>query len=52
MARSDQPMKFAAMEAQWETSESPAPWSLVARIDQEQRRNTFNEGFLDYERKD
>ena len=23
----DQPMKFAAMEAQWETSESPAPWS-------------------------
>ena len=28
LAREDQPMKFAAMEAQWETSESPAPWSL------------------------
>ena len=26
----DQPMKFAAMEAQWEDSESPAPWSAIA----------------------
>jgi cytochrome d ubiquinol oxidase subunit I len=38
----DQPMKFAAMEAQWEDSESPAPWSLVAGIDEEERRNTFS----------
>ena len=42
VARIDQPMKFAAMEAQWETSESPAPWSLVARIDEDRRENTFN----------
>ena len=42
VAQADQPMKFAAMEAQWETSESPAPWSLVARIDEEQRRNSFS----------
>jgi cytochrome d ubiquinol oxidase subunit I len=35
-------MKFAAMEAQWETSESPAPWSLFALIDEDERRNTFN----------
>ncbi|WP_045233863.1 cytochrome ubiquinol oxidase subunit I [Deinococcus pimensis] len=42
VARYDQPMKFAAMEAQWETSASPAPWSLVANIDQENRRNTFS----------
>jgi cytochrome bd ubiquinol oxidase subunit I len=39
VARVDQPMKFAAMEAQWETSEAPAPWSLVAVIDEEGRRN-------------
>ncbi|SNT05766.1 cytochrome bd-I ubiquinol oxidase subunit 1 apoprotein [Geodermatophilus pulveris] len=42
VAREDQPMKFAAMEAQWETSESPAPWSLVAVIDEEDRQNTVN----------
>jgi cytochrome d ubiquinol oxidase subunit I len=42
VAREDQPMKFAAMEAQWETSESPAPWSLVAVIDQEARENTVS----------
>ena len=35
-------MKFAAMEAQWETSDSPAPWSLFAIIDQGQRENPFN----------
>jgi cytochrome d ubiquinol oxidase subunit I len=35
-------MKFAAMEAQWETSESPAPWSAIAIIDEAQRRNTFS----------
>ncbi len=38
-AREDQPMKFAAMEAQWEDSESPAPWSAVALIDEEEREN-------------
>ena len=38
----DQPMKFAAMEAQWETSTSPAPWSVIAVIDEEGRRNDFN----------
>ena len=42
VAREDQPMKFAAMEAQWETSESPAPWSLFAIIDEENRENDFN----------
>jgi cytochrome d ubiquinol oxidase subunit I len=42
VARADQPMKFAAMEAQWENSDSPAPWSLVALIDQDGRRNSFN----------
>jgi cytochrome d ubiquinol oxidase subunit I len=38
----DQPMKFAAMEAQWETSASPAPWSAIALIDEEGRRNEFS----------
>jgi cytochrome d ubiquinol oxidase subunit I len=38
----DQPMKFAAMEAQWETSASPAPWSAIAIINQEERRNEFS----------
>jgi cytochrome d ubiquinol oxidase subunit I len=42
VALQDQPMKFAAMEAQWETSPSPAPWSLFAVIDQETSKNTFN----------
>ena len=28
-------MKFAAMEAQWDTSASPAPWSAIAIIDEE-----------------
>jgi cytochrome d ubiquinol oxidase subunit I len=42
VAREDQPMKFSAMEAQWETSESPAPWSLVADINQQERRNDFS----------
>src|ERR671916_249776 len=42
VAREDQPMKFAAMEAQWETSESPAPWSLFAVIDEAERENTFS----------
>lgn len=38
----DQPMKFAAMEAQWETSASPAPWSAIAIINEEERRNEFS----------
>ncbi|GIG28358.1 hypothetical protein Cma02nite_09580 [Cellulomonas marina] len=42
VARVDQPMKFAAMEAQWETSDSPAPWSLVADIDERERENDFS----------
>ena len=41
-ARIDQPMKFAAMEAQWENSESPAPWSAIALIDEDGRTNTFS----------
>src|SRR4051812_46933018 len=41
-ARIDQPMKFAAMEAQWENSGSPAPWSALALPDSEQRRNLLN----------
>jgi cytochrome bd ubiquinol oxidase subunit I len=39
VARDDQPMKFAAMEAQWQDSEAPAPWSLVADINEAERRN-------------
>jgi cytochrome bd ubiquinol oxidase subunit I len=42
LAVRDQPMKFAAMEAQWETSGSPAPWSAVALINQEEQRNDFS----------
>ncbi|WP_298456746.1 cytochrome ubiquinol oxidase subunit I [uncultured Cellulomonas sp.] len=42
VARIDQPMKFAAMEAQWETSDSPAPWSMVAVIDEGEQRNPFS----------
>jgi cytochrome d ubiquinol oxidase subunit I len=38
----DQPMKFAAMEAQWEDSESPAPWSAIALINEQERRNDAN----------
>ena len=41
-ARDDQPMKFAAMEAQWEDSPPPAPWSLIADINEEERRNDFS----------
>ena len=38
----DQPMKFAAMEAQWEDSESPAPWSAIALVNDAERRNDAN----------
>jgi len=36
----DQPMKFAAMEAQWEDSESPAPWSAIALVNEQERATT------------
>ena len=42
VARYDQPMKFAAMEAQWEDAPSPAPESLLAIIDEQNRRNRAN----------
>ncbi len=42
VAREDQPMKFAAMEAQWEDSGSPASWSAVAVINEAERRNDFS----------
>lgn len=35
-----QPMKLAAMEALWETAD-PAPFTLVASIDQERRENSY-----------
>jgi len=38
----DQPMKFAAIEAVWETTESPAGLSLFALPSQEARRNLVN----------
>jgi len=35
----EQPMKFAAMEAIWDDTPDPAPWSLFAVIDEERRTN-------------
>lgn len=35
-----QPMKLAAAEAQWENSPDPAPFTVVANIDYENRTNT------------
>ncbi|RKD25841.1 cytochrome D ubiquinol oxidase subunit I [Ammoniphilus oxalaticus] len=37
-----QPMKLAAAEAQWETSQDPAPFTLVASIDPEAKENRFS----------
>lgn len=34
-----QPMKMAAAEAQWETSEDPAPFTVIASINEEERKN-------------
>ena len=34
-----QPMKMAAAEALWETSEDPAPFTVVAKIDSEAKEN-------------
>src|SRR5699024_9942853 len=36
-----QPMKMAAAEALWETSEDPAPFTVVAKIDSEAKENDF-----------
>ncbi len=38
----EQPMKFAAMEAVWEDTGSPAPWSLFAVIDENRQENPIN----------
>lgn len=36
-----QPMKLAAAEAVWETTEDPAPFTVIASIDSEERKNNF-----------
>lgn len=36
-----QPMKMAAAEALWDTSEDPAPFTLFANIDTEKKENAF-----------
>ena len=36
-----QPMKMAASEALWETSDDPAPWTVFALIDTENQENKF-----------
>ncbi|WIV17370.1 cytochrome ubiquinol oxidase subunit I [Paenibacillus polygoni] len=36
-----QPMKMAASEGLWNTSEDPAPWTVFAVIDPENQENTF-----------
>lgn len=36
-----QPMKMAAAEALWDTSEDPAPFTLFATIDTEKKENSF-----------
>ncbi|MCR8658980.1 cytochrome ubiquinol oxidase subunit I [Paenibacillus endoradicis] len=37
-----QPMKMAASEALWHTSEESAPWSVIAAIDTDKQQNSFN----------
>lgn len=37
-----QPMKLAAAEAQWETSDDPAPFTAIAKIDTEAKENTHS----------
>ncbi|WP_054956826.1 cytochrome ubiquinol oxidase subunit I [Paenibacillus dakarensis] len=34
-----QPMKMAAAEALWETSDDPAPWTVIASIDSDKQEN-------------
>ena len=36
-----QPMKMAAAEALWETSDDPAPWTVIAGIDYEGQKNDW-----------
>lgn len=36
-----QPMKMAAAEGLWNTSEDPAPWTVFAMIDTEKQENSF-----------
>lgn len=36
-----QPMKMAAAESLWETSDDPAPWTVVAGIDSDNQKNTM-----------
>ncbi|MBP1990991.1 cytochrome ubiquinol oxidase subunit I [Paenibacillus eucommiae] len=36
-----QPMKMAASEALWETSDDPAPWTVFATIDPDKQENGF-----------
>src|SRR5699024_9391053 len=36
-----QPMKMAAAEALWETSEDPAPFTVVAKVNDEEKANDF-----------
>ncbi|QKG83237.1 cytochrome ubiquinol oxidase subunit I [Kroppenstedtia pulmonis] len=36
-----QPMKMAASEALWETSDDPAPWTVVAAIDPKEKENQW-----------
>ncbi|UNK18205.1 cytochrome ubiquinol oxidase subunit I [Paenibacillus sp. N3/727] len=36
-----QPMKMAAAESLWETSDDPAPWTVFAGIDPENQKNTM-----------
>ncbi|MBS7727110.1 cytochrome ubiquinol oxidase subunit I, partial [Vibrio cholerae] len=35
------PMKMAAAEALWNTSEDPAPFTVFAKIDAEKKENSF-----------
>ncbi|WP_168118536.1 cytochrome ubiquinol oxidase subunit I [Paenibacillus sp. HB172176] len=39
---SSQPMKMAAAEALWESTGESAPWSVVAKIDTDNKENSFN----------
>jgi len=36
-----QPMKMAAAEAQWDTSEDPAPFTVIANVNEAEKRNDF-----------
>ena len=35
------PMKMAAAESLWETSDDPAPWTVIAAIDPDKQENTM-----------